>query len=279
MNAHRQSVPATRRSGLLARIAAASLLAASGLLVAPAGAQEPARPPSRAQTAAAGPRPRVLIVSGGCCHDYALQDKILMDAMARTLPIDWTVVVQGGTGTNAQIPLYENPDWARGFDLVVHNECYADVSDEAFIGRITKAHRDNHIPAVVIHCSMHSYRAAQADLWREFLGVTSRRHTRAHNVAVTVADASHPVTAGMPATWSTPVDELYVIEKLWPGATALATAVSPEEGHATYPVLWAHEYGGARVVGTTLGHGNATWEDPVFRGILQRAVLWTLKKN
>ena len=195
----------------------------------------------------------------------------MMDVMAKVLPIDWTVVVQGGNGTTAKLPIYENPDWAKGFDLVVHNECSADVDDDAFVRRITEPHRAGRIPAMVIHCSMHSYRALTTDPWREFLGVTSRRHTRAHNVAVKFTAKDHPAVQGLPDTWSTPTDELYVIEKLWPGTQALATAVSPED-QQEYPVAWAHDFGGARVFGTTLGHGNETWNDPVFQDLLRRGL-------
>ena len=63
----------------------------------------------------------------------------MMDVMAKVLPIDWTVVVQGGNGTRARLPIYDNADWAKGFDLVVHNECSADVDDDAFVKRITDA--------------------------------------------------------------------------------------------------------------------------------------------
>jgi hypothetical protein len=249
--------------------AAASIGAQSGERgQAPAGAApRPAAPQ--------GPRLKVLVVSGGCCHDYALQGKILMDVMAKTLPVDWTVVVQGGTGTRAKFPVYDSADWAKGYDLVVHNECSADVDDEAFVRRITEGHRAGHIPAVVIHCSMHSYRALQTDPWREFLGVTTRRHTQAHHVGVTFKP--HPAVQGLPETWSTPIDELYVIEKIWPATTALATAVSPED-QKEYPVVWAHEFGGARVFGTTLGHGNDTWNDPVFQDLLRRGMTWALGK-
>ena len=34
--------------------------------------------------------------------------------------IEWTVVNEGGKGTKAQIKLYDNEDWAAGFDVVVH---------------------------------------------------------------------------------------------------------------------------------------------------------------
>ena len=113
---------------------------------------------------------------------------------------------------------------------------------------------------------MHSYRAATFDDWREFLGVTSRRHTKPFNIPVKIAAADHAAMAGFKADWVTPVDELYVIDKIWPNTTALASAVSPED-KKEYPLIWASEYGGkTRVFGTTLGHGADTWADPVYPG-------------
>src|SRR5687767_6898914 len=52
------------------------------------------------------PRINALVVSGGCCHDYALQGRLLMDAMNKALPVDWTVAVQGGRGTRGSMPVY-----------------------------------------------------------------------------------------------------------------------------------------------------------------------------
>ena len=83
---------------------------------------------------------------------------------------------------------------------------------------------------------------------------------------------------GWKADWVTPMDELYVIDKLWPNAKALATAVSPEDSKE-YALAWVNEYGGTRVFGTTLGHGNETWQDPVFQDLLVRAVKWTLQRD
>jgi hypothetical protein len=117
------------------------------------------------------PRVNALVVSGGCCHDYGYQGGMLMEAVNKVLPVDWTVAYQGGPrSTTTRFPIYRDEHWARGFDIVVHNECSADVADEAFIRRITEAQRAG-VPALVIHCAMHSYRTAAIDDWREFLGV------------------------------------------------------------------------------------------------------------
>ncbi len=224
------------------------------------------------------PRIKALVVSGGCCHDYSGEAKVLMDTVSKVLPVDWTVAVQGGRGTVGHISLYDNPNWIAGFDIVIHNECFADVSDPAYLRKITTAHKGG-IPAIVIHCSMHSYRAADVDDWREFLGVTSRRHTPAHNISVKIAAPDEPVMRGMKTDWITPVDELYVIEKVWPNTKALATAVSPED-HKEYPLVWINQYNGStRVFGTTIGHGEATWNDPVFQDLLTRGFKWALKRE
>jgi type 1 glutamine amidotransferase len=189
-----------------------------------------------------------------------------------TVPVDWTVVQEGGKGTRAEIGLYDREDWAKGYDIVVHNECFADTTNEDYIRRITRAHREG-VPAVVIHCAMHTYRSAAIDDWREFLGVTSRRHDHQSRYPVRVVAGAHPVMRGFPETWTTPMDELYIIEKLWPNATALATSVSERDGKA-YPVMWVNQYGKARVFGTTYGHTDDAFKDPVFLGALTRGVEW-----
>ncbi len=224
------------------------------------------------------PRINALIISGGCCHDYSGEAKVLMDTISKVLPVDWTLALQGGRGTVGKILLYDNPNWSAGFDIVIHNECFANVTDPAYLRRITAGHRGG-VPAMVIHCSMHSYRAAEVDDWREFLGVTSRSHTKLHNIAVKIVAPGEGALAGMRTGWTTPADELYVIDKIWPNAKPLATAVSPEDGKE-YPLVWTNQYNGTtRVFGTTIGHSEATWNDPVFQDLLARGFRWALKRE
>jgi len=224
-----------------------------------------------------GPRVKALVVSGGCCHDYPFQSQMIMKAVSGAVPVDWMVAVQGGRGTKGNLPVYDDPEWAKRYDIVIHNECFADVTDETFIRSITNAHRDGP-PAVVIHCAMHTFRAATIDDWREFLGVTSRRHTRQFTIPVKVVARDHPIMKGFKEDWVTPMDELYVIDKLWPGATVIAAAVSPED-QKEYPLAWTNQFAGTRVFGTTLGHGNATFEDPVFQELLARGFKWALNRQ
>lgn len=215
---------------------------------------------------------RALLITGGCCHNYRFQSQQLTNAVSQSARVEWTVIHEGGTGTRAQIPFYDRPNWGKGYDVVVHNECFADTRDAEYIRKIASVHKAG-LPAAVIHCAMHTYRAAEIDDWREFLGVTSRRHDHQSRYPVKLVEPKHPILEGMPENWVTPLDELYIVEKLWPKATALATTVSERDGKA-HPVIWVNQYGRARVFGTTYGHSDDTFRDPVFLKLISRGVLW-----
>lgn len=215
---------------------------------------------------------KILLITSGCCHDYNLQTKALNEAVGKLTDAQWTVVNDGGTTTKAELAFYDNPNWAKGYDVVVHNECYADTKSADYFRKITKAHYAG-VPAVVIHCAMHTYRVAAEDDWREFLGVTSRRHDHLDKYAVKVVDQKNPILKGMPDDWSVQSDELYVIEKIWPNTKPLATSLSKEDGKS-YPVIWTGQYGKARVFGTTFGHSDSTFQDPVYLTMISRGILW-----
>ena len=220
---------------------------------------------------------RALLITGGCCHDYAFQAKAMQLAAAKHgVHIEWTVVNEGGKETKAQIALYQNPQWADGFDVIVHNECFANTAAADYIRSITTAHKKG-ANAVVIHCAMHTYRAAKIDDWREFLGVTSRRHEHKSNYAVEVVAKDHEIMKGFPANYRTPKDELYVIEKVWPNTTVLAKSKS-QKNDKSHPVVWTSRYGKARVFGTTYGHSNETFSDETYLKMLVQGIRWSAGK-
>ena len=218
---------------------------------------------------------KILLITGGCCHNYGFQTDAIKAAIPEGTMVDWTVVNEGGTGTKASISLYEKANWGKGYDLVIHNECFADTDDPDYIRKITAAHYKG-LNAVVIHCAMHSYRSAKIDDWREFLGVTSRRHDHQSQYPVKSVQTDHPVLKGVPAEWTGPKDELYIIEKVWPGATVMATSVSERDGKS-HPIAWINKYGKARVFGTTFGHSDEMFKDTSFLKLLGNGILWAAK--
>jgi type 1 glutamine amidotransferase len=246
---------------------------------------------------------RVLLVAGGCCHDYATQTRILEKGIEARVRADVEVVFNPDKSTKATFEIYGNPDWASGYDVVIHDECSADVTDPAYVERILAAHRRG-TPAVNLHCAMHSYRwgdfrqavATGADNggWFEMLGLQSTGHGPQQPIEIVFADRAHPVVQSL-TDWKTINEELYNNIQVLPTAKVLATgrqlvppkpkkdepadpAAKPTEASAV--VVWTNEYGPnkTRVFSTTLGHNNDTVADDRYLDLVTRGLLWAAGK-
>ena len=218
---------------------------------------------------------RVLMVCGGCCHDYEHQKHILSDGISARANVEFTIVHEGNDRTN-RVSIYERPNWWKGFDVILHNECFGFVDDNAFIENITAAHKAG-VPAVMLHCSEHSYRMGKTDEWRKLLGISSFSHEKRHDLEVKVVNAGHPVMKGFPAEWSDKDDELYKNEKLWPNMVPLAKAYGVET-KKDHVCIWLNRYENARVFVTTLGHQNATMQSDIYLDLVTRGLLWACDK-
>jgi type 1 glutamine amidotransferase len=222
---------------------------------------------------------KALLITGGCCHDYAKQKLIISQGISKRANVDWTIMHEGGTGRTHRISIYKKKDWIKDFDVVVHNECFGAIGDKAFVESLATAHRDSGVPAVLLHCTMHSYRAADklTDEWRKLLGVTTVRHQQHVAVEIENMEPKHPIMQGFGKSWKTPAGELYEIVKVWPHTTVLGQAhgVRTKKDH---PCIWVNQYGKARVFGTTIGHHNETMETETYLGYLTRGLLWACDK-
>jgi putative membrane-bound dehydrogenase-like protein len=219
---------------------------------------------------------KALLVTGGCCHDYERQKLILTQGISARADVEWTIVHQGGSTTNTKIPLYENPDWANGFDVVVHNECFADVKDLEWVETILKPHREG-LPAVLIHCSMHCYRTG-TDKWFEFTGVQSPNHGPHYGYTVKNLNKNHQIMKGFGDTWEVGKGELYHTVKVWPRAVPLAEAPKKADGQPQV-CIWTNEYGKGKVFATTIGHYNETMVDPTYLDTVTKGLLWSVGRT
>jgi len=222
---------------------------------------------------AAGPAAplRALLVTGGCCHDYQNQKTILSQGISARANVSWTIVHEGAD-RDYMVSIYTNANWAAGYDVVVHNECFGFVTNNAFIERIAAAHYAG-VPAVMLHCSTHSYRTATTDEWRKCLGISSYSHEALRALQVTNLRPTHPITRGFPQNWSAPADELYKLEVLWPNVVPLAQSYG-QETMINHVNVWANTYGSGRIFGTTLGHANTTVGHPTYLDLITRGLLW-----
>ena len=224
--------------------------------------------------AASGADPlRVLYITGGCCHDYEAQKAILVPALESRARMQVTVVHEGGERLDHRISIYERPGWSKGYDVVFHNECFADVKDPEFLRGIVAEHEQG-TPAVLMHCAMHCYRAGTDD-WFRFCGVTSPGHGAKYEYVARMipGQEQHPILHGLPSALQLPKEELYYIDRLWPTATPLMEAESRER-NSPQTVIWTNQFGKGRVFGTTIGHYNETVANPAFLDVMARGTLW-----
>jgi uncharacterized protein len=218
---------------------------------------------------------KALLVCGGCCHDFGSQKTILSEGVVKRANVEFTVVHEGNDRTN-RVSIYEKPNWWKGYDVIVHNECYGMITDDKFVENIAAAHKAG-VPAVMLHCSTHSYRAAKTDAWRETLGLRSMSHDTRRDMTIKNVKPEHPVMKGFPAEWLDAKDELYRNEKVWPSVTPLATSYSVES-KKDHVVIWLNNVGDTRIFATTLGHANDTMQSVVYLDLVTRGLLWSCDK-
>jgi type 1 glutamine amidotransferase len=234
---------------------------------------------------------RVLLVCGGCCHDYAKQKDILAKGLTERANVDVTIAfyeIKDNKGKEKLNPVYEKADWFKDFDVVIHDECDASVNNLDAIANILKPHKDG-LPGVVLHCGMHCYRTTDWNKkggvtpWFEFTGLQSTGHGAQLPIALHFVDTQSPITKGM-EDWTTINEELYNNYndgKLFPTATPLVRgkqttkSKTGQERTDDNVVAWTNEYNGkARVFATTIGHNNKTVEDPRYLDLVTRGLLW-----
>jgi type 1 glutamine amidotransferase len=230
---------------------------------------------------------KVMLITGGCCHDYPKQKDILKKGIEERANAVVDQIHTDDKSTKPPLPIYGNPDYAKGYDVVIHDECSAGVADLATIDDVLKPHKDG-IPAVNLHCAMHCYRfgdyskpvpaGADNSHWYEYLGLQTIRHGKQLPIALTFLDPASPITKGM-QNWTTINEELYNNIKVWDDAKPLARGKQEpgdKLGDNDTVVVWTHEYGPkkTRVFSTTIGHNNATVEDPRYLDLVTRGLLW-----
>jgi uncharacterized protein len=217
--------------------------------------------------AADAPKLKALWTTGGCCHDYKKNAPLLTEKMAQYANVEFKIVF--GLDT------FKDKDYAKDYDVVVYDLCYADEKNKELIGNVTRTIREGK-PTLIIHCSLHNFRAIDWDDWREAMGLTSKSHD-GFRALTTKKVVEHPITKFWPADWKTPGEELYQNIKFWPNATSLMTAYS-EESKKDHVVTWINQYGKGKVFATTLGHNMLTVGQDEYQHLLANGLLWVCGK-
>jgi hypothetical protein len=234
---------------------------------------------------------RVLLVCGGCCHDYAAQKDILKKGLEERANVVVDISYSDDTSTHPPLPILGNPDYAKGYDLVIHDECAADINDPGVVENVLKPHREDGIPGVNLHCAMHCYRIGNPGdpvtlgtphgYWFEYLGLQSSGHGPQEPISITFTDKESPIVKGL-SDWTTIHEEHYNNVHIFDTAHPLAhgtQVIKTRNGTLKtndFVVVWTNEYGPrkTRVFSTTIGHNNETVSDPRYLDLVTRGVLW-----
>jgi type 1 glutamine amidotransferase len=231
--------------------------------------------PALAQTPAPAKPIRVLVTYGG----HAFQEKEFW-AMWDALP--------GVTYTKAPLPQSAGmlkPGLEKDFDVIVTYDMFTGFTPEqkeAFAALL----KTTPIGLVALHHSFNSH--TDWDGYRHILGgrylpkaatidgkeLPASTYHHDQDIDVTVADSSHPITAGLKPFRIH--DETY-------GGVYVAPDVHPllTTDHPTWkgPIVWTHAYGQGRVVVNLLGHDAQAWTNPAYPDLLVRCIRWAAGRD
>ncbi len=227
---------------------------------------------------------KALLITGGCCHDYKTQKDILKKGIEMRANIVVDQIHTDNSSTKPDLPIYGMPEYAKGYDIVIHDECAAGINEDEIVKGVLAPHKAG-TPGVNLHCAMHSYRIGNPgdevkelgtphSQWFEYLGLQSSGHGPKKPVAIVFTDKEHPITNGF-ADWTTVDEELYNNVKVFDTAHPLANGTQLGK---EFVVAWTNDYNGTRVFSTTIGHMNETVEDPRYLDLVTRGILWACGK-
>ncbi|MFT7632554.1 MAG: putative heme-binding domain-containing protein [Mariniblastus sp.] len=221
---------------------------------------------------------RALLICGGCCHDYAKQHKILFEGIQARANVQVDVWWTDDKSTNPPMTVFNNVNWAKNYDVIIHDECAASNTDVEVVKRILEVHKKT--PAVHLHCAMHSFRNG-TDLWFKHLGLRSTGHGPHAPIDVQFVDKEHPIVKGL-VDWTIEKDELYNNAEVLT-AHALATGKQTvkrngKESTQEAIVVWTNETQGARSFSMSIGHYSDGVADERYLNLVTRGMLWACDK-
>ena len=241
----------------------------------------------------------------GQWHEYTPQLKAFKEQIAPKAGWDITVI----TGDYDEvIEQLKKRNFAKGFDAIIYNYCFAQSDDLEACANIMRQTRNGGVPAMLIHCSMHSWwgtyksgekgaigekyngkALANPELvakWKkdngdkrfpaygDFTGVASVRHGK--KLPITLRKVGdHPATQDLEDGYATPHTELYnnqyVLKRVVP------ILKGSQEGEEDAIVMWTCPQGKSQIMGLSLGHGAVgdgpdEWDTPEFQGLVINGV-------
>lgn len=202
----------------------------------------------------------LIITTQGVYHNYRQQTWVLAHRIAEHANVRFDVSL-------AEVERWRETDYSKGYDVLIYNFCLADKTDPELIANMRRQTEELGVPALVIHCTMHSFR--DTGLWWPMLGLKTTAHEPLRSLTM-VKREPHPIVSGIPENWTLTDDELY-INLSFEGVPLLTTRGEDGKEHVT---AWLTYPGGTPVFGTTLGHSEESIRNPPFQRMLAKALLY-----
>ncbi|MFO0846706.1 MAG: ThuA domain-containing protein [Gemmataceae bacterium] len=256
-----------------------------------------------ASPAGAQPAIRTLIIDGQNNHQWRLTTPVLKRHLeaGKRFTVDVTSHLKSGDKPGAVKTVPFPPDLSK-YDVVVSNYNGAPWP-EGFNKDLERRLSEGTLGLVIVHAANNSFPGWKEynDMigmgWRDnkfgdrlILDASGKEvrvekgkgqgagHGKKHAFAVTVRDAEHPVTKGMPREWMHTADELYHgMRGPVQNVKVLATAFDDRKQGGTgehEPMIWTVTYGKGRVFHTPMGHDLDGLRCVGFAATLQRGTEW-----
>ncbi|MFC4994314.1 ThuA domain-containing protein [Rubritalea tangerina] len=243
----------------------------------------------------------------GRYHAYTPQRKIFEEIAKRN---NWTLKVMSGSHDEVEEKLASNPDFGKGADVIVYNICMAKSKKLDAPFNIIQTTKEKGIPALLVHCSLHSFWPTykhgdvtpeganpkaktkpefiakwkethpndEFPSWPNMTGIASTAHGPRKPVDAKPIDSTHPIFKGVEKGYTTaPKAELY--NNFITGEDSKNTTIllNGKQGNKEAAILWEHPVGKSKSLSFTLGHDTAEWSQPEFQTIITNSVHYLAK--
>jgi type 1 glutamine amidotransferase len=246
---------------------------------------------------------RVLLVDGQNNHDWRATTPIMKKALEESgrFTVEVASFLKSPSDKPGSVPSIALPPDLDKYDVVLSNYNGASWPSD-FNQALESRLKNGKVGLVIVHAANNAFGG-----WKEYnlmIGMGWRdknygkrlklddqgktilvppgkdgntSHAYTGPFAITVRDADHPVTKGMPTEWMHARDELYdnlrgPIENIH----LLATAIAPQgKGTGVHePMIFTISYGKGRVFHTPMGHDLTAMRCIGFLTTLQRGTEW-----
>ena len=209
----------------------------------------------------------------------------------------WELTVMTGDH-DAQIERLRTPEYGRNYDALVYNFCFPESRDLESADNLMRQTREFGVPALLLHCAMHSWwdtykrgeagalgpnykghakadpqlvtqwRAAHPQrrfpAWGDFTGLASTRHGRLAPIRLERL-SDHPATRRFPDNLTTGATELY--NNVYRSDEVVPLIRGTQDGQE-HVVMWTCPQGASQVMCLTIGHDVQDWLDKSFQHLV-----------